>query len=123
LAFVTSVVALVSTFLGYQWQDRLADEVARADQNHRRLLAEAEAELQHTDVQRPEEAVAVLRPAIAQSLQWAYGQLLGPRSVPADEVSAYADHLLPMLALGDEALVDIVLVLLLGPEIRSLTPL
>jgi hypothetical protein len=122
LAFVTAVVALGSTFLGFQWQDRLADEVARADQNHRRLLAQAEAELQHADVRRHEEAVAVLRPAIAQSLQWSYGQLYGPRLAPVDQIGTSAAWPLPVLALGDDGLVDVVLVLLLGPEIRRLTP-
>lgn len=122
LAFVTAVVALGSTFLGYQWHDHRADEVTRAAENHRALLAGAEAELRHPDVIRHEEAVATLRPAAAQALQWAYGQMVGPRSVPVADLGSSAALALPVLAMDDETLIDVVLVVLLGSELRRLTP-
>ena len=123
LAFVTTMVALGSAFLGYQWHDPVADELSKANDLHANLQARANREFDHKSVRRFEAAESVLRPAIFQALQNAYADITGRNSALSKAVgSAGAEVAADEIPAPDRAMVDTMLEMLVGPEILSLTP-
>lgn len=120
LAVLTLMIALGSAFLAYLWHDRRADEIARAYEEYTRLLGQARAEFTHKAVTRFEAAEATLRPACSAALNAAHRQAVRKPSKVSEATGV--GLAIPDMEPPTRAMVEELLVLLVGDEITKLLP-
>lgn len=123
LAFITIMVALGSTFLGYMWHDRTSDQIKLAEDAYLDIEQKADAAFNHPAVQEFEQAEAQLRPSAWEALNAEYRNFINPRTSLQDltnpqALTLPAERVSPPTA----AMVEELLVILVGIEIRRITP-
>ena len=125
MGLATTMIAIGSAVLGYLWHDPAADDVTRAWRLERRLARQARRELDHKTVRRFERAEAELRPALVGALLAAQEKLHRPPLALSGQRpgGTTAPPTTPPTVLPpDKAMVERLLVMLVGEEILHLIP-